>query len=138
MTRTGRPVASSPRTSGRVECTVFPDTLEARALLTETIVVASGRVEVRGPRQAAAGECVGRRGAADRRRLHIEMGRGVRERLVGIDGVLAAPGRRRCTFIVRPDHSRLALRSRRFRGRERPRDRRPKRHPTPGAVGAGL
>jgi DNA polymerase III subunit alpha len=126
MTRTGRPMAivTLEDLTGRVECTVFPDTFEgARALLTpETIVVASGRVEVREDRgvKLLLSEVHGLEEARRtwRRSLHIE----IRveeineERLEGVDEVLRShPGEAEVYLhIVRPDHSRLALRSRRF------------------------
>jgi DNA polymerase-3 subunit alpha len=126
MTRTGRPMAivTLEDLSGRVECTVFPDTFEsARALLTpETIVVASGRVEVREDRgvKLLLSEVRGLDEARRtwRRSLHIEI-RGeeiTEDLLVGIDEVLRShPGEAEVYLhIVRPDHSRLALRSRRF------------------------
>jgi DNA polymerase-3 subunit alpha len=126
MTRTGRPMAivTLEDLSGRVECTVFPDTFEsARALLTpETIVVASGRVEVREDRgvKLLLSEVRGLDEARRtwRRSLHIEIrGEAITEDLlVGIDEVLRShPGEAEVYLhIVRPDHSRLALRSRRF------------------------
>ena len=126
MTRTGRPMAvvTLEDLSGRVECTVFPDTFEgARALLVpETIVVASGRVEVREDRgvKLLLSDVRGleEAGRTWRRSLHIEIRveEISEERLVGIDEVLRShPGEMEVYLhIVRPDHSRLALRSRRF------------------------
>ncbi|MGH7730583.1 MAG: DNA polymerase III subunit alpha, partial [Candidatus Eiseniibacteriota bacterium] len=126
MTRAGRPMAivTLEDLSGRVECTVFPDTLEsARGLLApETIVVASGRVEVREDRgvKLLLSEVRGLEEARQtwRRSLHIEIRveEISEERLVGIDEVLRShPGEAEVYLhIVRPDHSRLALRSRRF------------------------
>ena len=127
MTRAGRPMAivTLEDLSGRVECTVFPDTYEsARALLTaESVVVASGRVEVREDRgvKLLLAEV---RGLEEARRtyqrsLHVEIRveEITEERLVGIDEVLSShPGEAEVYLhIVRPDHSRLALRSRRFK-----------------------
>jgi DNA polymerase-3 subunit alpha len=126
MTRGGKPMAivTLEDLSGRVECTVFPDTFEAsRALLTaETVVVASGRVEVREDRgvKLLLAELRGLDEARRtyRRCLHVEIRADeiTEERLAAIDGVLSShPGEADVYLhIVRPDHSRLALRSRRF------------------------
>jgi DNA polymerase III alpha subunit len=110
--------------SARVECTVFPDTYEsARALLTtETIVVASGRVEVREDRgvKLLLAEVRGLEEARRtwRRSLHVEIRAEeiTVEGLEKIDEVLRShPGEVEVDLhIVRPDHSRMAMRSRRF------------------------
>jgi DNA polymerase-3 subunit alpha len=126
MTRTGRPMAivTLEDLSARVECTVFPDTYEgARALLTaETIVVASGRVEIREDRgvKLLLSEVRGIEEARRtwRRSLHVEI-RAEEisvEGLEKIDEVLRShPGEAEVYLhIVRPDHSRMAMRSRRF------------------------
>jgi DNA polymerase-3 subunit alpha len=126
MTRTGRPMAivTLEDLSGRVECTVFPDTYEgARALLTaETVVVASGRVEVREDRgvKLLLSEVHGLEAARRtwRRSLHVE----IRAEEITIEGLeridealRSHPGEAEVYLhIVRPDHSRLALRSRRY------------------------
>ncbi len=126
MTRAGRPMAivTLEDLSGRVECTVFPDTYEsARALLAaETVVVASGRVEVRDDRGVklllTEIRALDEARRAWRRSLHIEIrGEEISEAgLEAIDEVLRShPGEAEVYLhIVRPDHSRLALRSRRF------------------------
>src|SRR5262245_46625091 len=126
MTRTGRPMAivTLEDLSARVECTVFPDTYEgARALLTtETIVVASGRVEVREDRgvKLLLSEVRGLEEARRtwRRSLHVEIRAEeiTVEGLEKIDEVLRShPGEAEVYLhIVRPDHSRMAMRSRRF------------------------
>ena len=110
--------------TGRIECTVFPDTYEAaRSLLTaENVVVASGRIEVREDRgtKLLLGEVRGLEEAheAYRRCLHIEVRAEElsEERLAAIDQVLSShPGPAEVYLhIVRPDHSRMAMRSRRF------------------------
>ncbi|MEK7330121.1 MAG: DNA polymerase III subunit alpha, partial [Candidatus Eisenbacteria bacterium] len=127
MTRTGRPMAivTLEDLSGRVECTVFPDTFDgARPLLTaENVVVASGRVEVREDRgtKLLLSEVRGLEDArqAYRRCLHIEVRAEElsEDRLAGIDEVLSShPGEAEVYLhIVRPDHSRMAMRSRRFK-----------------------
>ncbi|MFI5371311.1 MAG: DNA polymerase III subunit alpha [Candidatus Eisenbacteria bacterium] len=114
--------------SGRIECTVFPDTFEsARGLLvTDTVVVASGRVEKRDERPARLllAEVRGFDEARGhyRRALHLEMhAHEIDEpRLESIDAVLSAhPGDCEVFLhIVRPDHSRLAMRSKRYRVEE--------------------
>jgi DNA polymerase-3 subunit alpha len=126
MTRTGRPMAivTLEDLTGRVECTVFPDTFESvRPLLTaESVVVASGRVEVREDRgtKLLLSEVRGLEDArqAYRRCLHIEVRAEElsEDRLGGIDEVLSShPGEAEVYLhIVRPDHSRMAMRSRRF------------------------
>ncbi len=126
VTRSGRPMAmvTLEDLSGRMECTVFPDTFEgARALLTEeTVVVASGRVEVREDRgtKLLLNEVRGLEEAQEayRRCLHIEVRAEElsEKRLADIDDVLSShPGPAEVYLhIVRPDHSRMAMRSRRF------------------------
>jgi DNA polymerase-3 subunit alpha len=126
MTRTGRPMAivTIEDLSGRIECTVFPDTFEgARPLLTaENVVVASGRIEVRDDRgtKLLLSEVRGLDDArqAYRRCLHIEVRAEElsEDHLAAIDEVLSShPGEAEVYLhIVRPDHSRMAMRSRRF------------------------
>jgi DNA polymerase III subunit alpha len=126
MTRAGRPMAivTIEDLSGRMECTVFPDTFEAsRSLLSEeAVVVASGRVEVREDRgiKLLLSEVRGLEDAheAYRRCLHIEVRAEdlSEQRLADIDQVLSShPGPAEVYLhIVRPDHSRMAMRSRRF------------------------
>jgi DNA polymerase-3 subunit alpha len=127
MTRAGKPMAivTLEDLSGRIECTVFPDAYEtSRALLgNEQVVVASGRVEVREDRGTKV--LISEVRALDdaqqtfRRALHVEIRAAElsEERLAAIDEVLSAhPGEAEVYLhIVRPDHSRLAMRSRRFR-----------------------
>jgi DNA polymerase III subunit alpha len=127
MTRAGRPMAivTLEDLTGRVECTLFPDTFEgARPLLTaENVIVASGRVEVREDRgtKLLVNEVRGLEEAGQlyRRCLHIEVRAEElsEERLAGIDEVLSShPGEAEVYLhIVRPDHSRMAMRSRRFK-----------------------
>jgi DNA polymerase-3 subunit alpha len=111
--------------TGRVECTLFPEAFEGARehLVGETIVVASGRVEVRDDRgaklllneirpwDAAQGQY--------RSVLHIELRAEdlSEEGLAGLDEVLSSfPGESEVVLhIVKPDHSRLAMRSRRFK-----------------------
>ena len=111
--------------SGRVECTVFPEAYEqARAkLATDTIVVASGRVEVRDDRgvKLLLSEVRAWEDASLQYRavLHIEVRAEdlTEERIAGMDEVLSSyPGDAEVVLhIVKPDHSRMAMRSRRFR-----------------------
>jgi DNA polymerase-3 subunit alpha len=127
MTRAGRPMAivTLEDLSGRIEATVFPDLFEScRALLTaENVVVATARVEVREDRgtKLILNELRGLDEARQtfRRCLHIEVRAGElsEARLAEIDETLSAnPGESDVYLhIVRPDHSRLAMRSRRFR-----------------------
>ena len=113
--------------SGRVECTVFPEAYEqARGqLTTETIVVAAGRVEARDDRgvKLLLTEVRPWEDARERFRavLHIEVRAEdlTEERIAGMDEVLSAyPGESEVVLhIVKPDHSRMAMRSRRFRVR---------------------
>jgi len=126
MTRTGRPMAivTLEDLSARVECTVFPDIFEsARALLApETVVIAAGRVEVREDRgvKLLLSEVRGLEEARRtwRRSLHVEIRAEeiTVEGLERIDEVLRShPGEAEVYLhIVRPDHSRMAMRSRRF------------------------
>ena len=127
MTRAGRPMAivTLEDLSGRVECTVFPDTYETvrPLLVAERVVVASGRVEVREDRGTklllAEVRELEEAQRTYRRSLHVEIRAAdlSEERLVAIDEVLSAyPGEAEVYLhIVRPDHSRMAMRSRRFR-----------------------
>jgi DNA polymerase-3 subunit alpha len=127
MTRAGRPMAivTLEDLSGRVECTVFPDTYDAvrPLLVAERVVVATGRVEVREDRGTkvllAEVREIDEAQRTYRRSLHVEIRAAElsEERLVAIDEVLSAyPGEAEVYLhIVRPDHSRMAMRSRRFR-----------------------
>jgi len=111
--------------TGRVECTVFPEAYEqSRALLVkDTILIASGRVEVRDDRDARLllSELKAWQEASQHYRsvLHIEVRAEdlTEERIHGMDEVLSAyPGDSDVVLhIVKPDHSRMAMRSRRFR-----------------------
>ncbi len=113
--------------SGRVECTLFPEAYEqARGqLATESIVVASGRIEVRDERgvKLLLSEIRPWEEAQHQFRavLHIEVRAEdlTEERIAGLDEVLSAyPGDSEVVLhIVKPDHSRMAMRSRRFRVR---------------------
>jgi DNA polymerase-3 subunit alpha len=126
-TRTGKIMAGVwlEDLTGRIECTVFPDTFEAsRALLEpDTIVVATARVEKRDERPARL--LISEVHAFDdartvyRRALHLELRAEElsEDRLADIDRLLSEhPGESDVYLhIVRPDHSRVAMRSRRFR-----------------------
>jgi DNA polymerase-3 subunit alpha len=111
--------------TGRVECTLFPEAYEgARAILVpEAIVVASGRVEIREERGAKLllNEIRPWEDARHQFRstLHIELRAEdlSEEGLAGLDEVLSSfPGDSEVVLhIVKPDHSRMAMRSRRFR-----------------------
>ena len=110
--------------TGRIECTVFPEAYEAsRALLVaDQTVVATGRVEVREERhRLLLSELRGFDEAqiTYRRCLHMELKAEElsEEYLAGIDESLSAfPGDAEVYLhIVQPDHSRMAMRSRRFR-----------------------
>jgi len=111
--------------SGRAECTVFPDAFEqARAVLeTDAIVVASGRVEVRDERGAKLLVTEVRPWEQGRQQfrpvLQIEVkAEALTEAcLADIGEVLSAhPGESEVVlYVVKPDHSRLAMRSRRWR-----------------------
>jgi DNA polymerase-3 subunit alpha len=129
-TRAGKPMAivTVEDLSGRIECTVFPEAYEQSkaVLVPDHIVVVSGRVEVREERhRLLLSEVRGYEEArqAYRRCLHIELKAQElsEEYLAGIDEVLSAfPGDAEVYLhIVKPDHSRLAMRSRRFRVAER-------------------
>jgi DNA polymerase-3 subunit alpha len=126
MTRGGKPMAivTLEDLSGRIECTVFPEAYEqSRALLVpDQGVVAIGRVEVRDERhRLLIGELRGLEESqrAFRRCLHMEVRAEElsEETLSGIDQVLSAfPGDAEVYLhIVQPDHTRVAMRSRRFR-----------------------
>jgi DNA polymerase III subunit alpha len=111
--------------TGRIEGTVFPDAFQqARPLLTtEQVLIATARIEVREDRGTrllfSELKALGDARRAFRRCLHIEIrARELTEDwLAEVDEVLSAhPGDSEVYLhIVRPDHSRLALRSRRFR-----------------------
>jgi DNA polymerase-3 subunit alpha len=111
--------------SGRVECTVFPEAYEqARALLqADTIVVASGRVEVReerGPKLLLTEVKPWEQGREQFRpvlQIEVRAEELTEERVVAIDEILAShPGESEVyLYIVKPDHSRLAMRARRRR-----------------------
>jgi DNA polymerase-3 subunit alpha len=113
--------------TGRVECTVFPEAYEqARArLAADVIVVASGRVEVRDDRGVKLLLTDVRPWEEGRQLvrtvLHIEVRAEdlTEERIAGMDEVLSSyPGDAEVVLhIVKPDHSRMAMRSRRFRVR---------------------
>ena len=113
--------------SGRVECTVFPEAYEQarEALKTDAVVVAAGRVEVRDDRgvKLLLHEIRPWEGARHQYQavLHIEVRAEelTEERILGMDEVLSAyPGDSDVVLhIVKPDHSRMAMRSRRFRVR---------------------
>ena len=113
--------------TARVECTVFREAYEqARAqLATEVVVVASGRVEVRDDRgvKLLLTEVRPWEDARHEVRsvLHIEVRAEdlTEERILGLDEVLSSyPGESEVVLhIVKPDHSRMAMRSRRFRVR---------------------
>ncbi len=126
-TRAGKPMAivTIEDLTGRIEGTVFPDAFQqARPLLTtEQVLIASARIELREDRgtRLLFSEL---RGLDDARRtfrrcLHIEIRAKelTEDWLAEVDEVLSAhPGDSEVYLhIVRPDHSRLALRSRRFR-----------------------
>ncbi|MCE9627313.1 MAG: hypothetical protein K8R56_05305, partial [Candidatus Eisenbacteria bacterium] len=113
--------------TGRIECTLFPEAYEsARAnLTTDTIVVASGRIEVREERgvKLLLNDVRPWETAQLQYKpiLHIEVRAEdlTEERILGMDEVLSAyPGDSDVILhIVKPDHSRMAMRSRRFRVR---------------------
>jgi DNA polymerase-3 subunit alpha len=125
-TRSGKPMAivTLEDLTGRVECTVFPEAYEqSKAILVpDHIVVATGRVEVREERHRLLISEVRDYEEAQRtyrRCLHLELRAEQlsEEYLAGIDQVLSAfPGDAEVYLhIVQPDHSRMAMRSRRFR-----------------------
>jgi DNA polymerase III subunit alpha len=115
--------------SGKIECTAFPETFEScrERLAVGSIVVLSGRIEVRDDRgtKLLISEVRGFDEArvVYRAALHIELRADdiTPDRLEGIDGILSShPGEAEVYLhIVKPDHSRIALRSRRFRVAER-------------------
>jgi DNA polymerase-3 subunit alpha len=111
--------------TGRVECTLFPDAYEQvrEQLKTDAVVIAAGRVEVRDDRgvKLLLQEIKPWEGARQQYQsvLHIEVRAEelTEERILGMDEVLSAyPGESDVVLhIVKPDHSRMAMRSRRFR-----------------------
>jgi DNA polymerase-3 subunit alpha len=111
--------------TGRVECTLFPDAYETvrEQLKTDAVVIAAGRVEVRDDRgvKLLLQEIKPWEGARQQYQsvLHIEVRAEelTEERILGMDEVLSAyPGESDVVLhIVKPDHSRMAMRSRRFR-----------------------
>jgi DNA polymerase-3 subunit alpha len=113
--------------SGRVECTVFPEAYEQarESLQPDAVVIASGRIEVRDDRgiKLLLNEVKPWEGARQQYQavLHIEVRAEelTEERILGMDEVLSAyPGDSDVVLhIVKPDHSRMAMRSRRFRVR---------------------
>ena len=126
MTRASKPMAivTLEDLTGRIECTVFPDLYEqARALLeSDRMVVATGRVEVREERHRlllAEVRDFEEGARAYRRCLHVEVRAAdlTVEWMQSVDEVLSAfPGESEVYLhIVKPDHSREALRSRKFR-----------------------
>jgi DNA polymerase-3 subunit alpha len=126
-TRTGRIMAAITLEdlSGRVECTVFPDTWEqAKGLLVpDEIVVLGGRVEVSDDRGTKLLISEARRmdeaRALFRPVLHLEVGAHDLDVawMEGIDEILSShPGDAEVyLLIVMPDRARQASRSRRFR-----------------------
>ena len=113
--------------TGRVECTVFPDAYEQarETLKADAVVIAAGRVEVRDDRgvKLLLNEIKPWEAASHQYHavLHIEVRAEelTEERILGMDEVLSAyPGESDVVLhIVKPDHSRMAMRSRRFRVR---------------------
>ncbi len=111
--------------SGRVECTVFPEAFEqARAqLVVDAIIVGSGRIEMREDRGAQLLLSEVRpweRGREQfRPALHIELRAEdlTEARIEDMDQVLRSyPGDSEVYLhLVKPDHSRTAMRSRRLR-----------------------
>jgi DNA polymerase-3 subunit alpha len=111
--------------TGKVECTLFSDAYEAARpfLVTDEIVVASGRVEVR--EEFGAQLLINEIRPWDQGRqqfrpvLQIELRADQMDEacLAEVADVLAAhPGESDVyLYIVKPDHSRLAMRSRRWR-----------------------
>jgi DNA polymerase-3 subunit alpha len=114
--------------TGRIECTVFPETYEAlrELLVADEVVVVSGRIEIRDDRGLKLLLSEAKRfeeaSVAYRPVLHIEIRAEElsARQLEGVDEVLRShPGDAEVYLhIVKPDHSRLAMRSRRFRVRE--------------------
>ena len=113
--------------TGRVECTVFPDAYEQarETLKADAVVIAAGRVEVRDDRgvKLLLNEIKPWEAASHQYHavLHIEVRAEelTEERILGMDEVLSTyPGESDVVLhIVKPDHSRMAMRSRRFRVR---------------------
>jgi DNA polymerase-3 subunit alpha len=126
-TRAGRrmAVACLEDLSGRIECTLFPDTFEAARpfLIPEELVVATGRIE--SPEDRAVKLLVSEiRRWEDARRiyrpsLHLEVRADelTVEWLESVDQVLSShPGESEVYLhIIMPDRSRQACRSRRYR-----------------------
>ena len=108
--------------SGRVECTVFPEAYEqVRGMLqTDVVVIASGRIEVRDDRGASlllSEVKPWEQARGDYRpvlQIEVRADELTEERVLAIDEVLAAhPGESEVyLYIVKPDHSRLAMRAR--------------------------
>jgi len=129
-TRTGKRMASLilEDLSGRIECTVFPEGYEAarEVLVADEVVVVTGRIEIRDDRGLKLLVSEARRfeeaRTAYRPALHIEIRAEElsTRQIEGVDEVLRShPGEAEVYLhIVKPDHSRLAMRSRRFRVRE--------------------
>ncbi len=111
--------------TGKVECTLFPEAFEqARPLLqTDAIVVASGRVEVREERgaQLLLNEIrpwdEGREQFRPVLQIELRAEAMTEACMADVADVLGAhPGESEVyLYIVKPDHSRLAMRSRRWR-----------------------
>jgi DNA polymerase III alpha subunit len=107
---------------------VFPETYEAlrELLVADEVVVVSGRIEIRDDRGLKLLLSEAKRfeeaSVAYRPVLHIEIRAEElsARQLEGVDEVLRShPGDAEVYLhIVKPDHSRLAMRSRRFRVRE--------------------
>ena len=114
--------------TGRIECTLFPEAYEAvrSTLATDTIVVASGRIEVREERgtKLLLQEVRPWETAQLQYKpvLHLEVRAEDLSEVVlaDMDEVLSSfPGDSEVVLhIVKPDHSRLAMRSRRFKVRD--------------------
>jgi DNA polymerase-3 subunit alpha len=127
QTRAGRRMAvvTLEDLSGRIECTLFPDTFDAaRALLTpERMVTIAGRIEVRDDRgtKLLASQMMPLEDALKQFRssLHVEIQSEnlSLQWLEEVDTVLSAhPGEAEVYLhIVMPDHSRKASRSKRYR-----------------------
>jgi DNA polymerase III alpha subunit len=111
--------------TGRIECTVFPKPTSVEGGADPRSGGGGlGRVEVRDERHRLLLSEV--RGYEEARQApplpaHRAQGAGASEEyLAGIDEVLSAfPGEAEVYLHVKPDHSRLAMRSRRFRVAER-------------------